>query len=63
MSKSTAKRLLDSNCSDLEELLDALVSLARDRPYLVQRGDFEGISEADYLLYRLRDRILQIASK
>ncbi|MEG4322552.1 MULTISPECIES: hypothetical protein [unclassified Microcoleus] len=64
MPKLTARRLLETNCSNLEELIDALLSLAKDRGYLMSKAGFEdALLEADYLLDSLRDRILKIARK
>lgn len=64
IAKTTAKTLLDRNCSNLNNLVDALINLAEDKGYLVGKPGFENsIPEINSLIYRLRDRILQVASK
>jgi len=64
MAKTTAKTLLDRNCSNLNNLVDALINLAEDKGYLVGKPGFENsISEINSLISRLRDRILQLANK
>lgn len=60
MPRITARRLLEDGCQDLQQLVDALISLSQHKACLLQKMDLSGAQEADYLMSGLRDRILRL---